>query len=308
MALLAGCAGVDRQPDHAFGDRGGALLLLHVARPVVLAHERTFRIVPFEHDDLALVRGQRLRRAVAVHEAEIRMPADRPTRLADTGAANVASAAASIRGEQVSWRSPSTGCWVWRCVHDPGTWNCHARASPGRGRRQDHVDRLRAKFRNIRSCRRDNQRVAIAPTAAACCRPVLRCATNASSALRVQEAGAAQRDDDAIGCGLRLGCHGGRFGLRATRDAANACASADRRAAPGDDRQIERERGLARDAFLAAYEPFRASRRGAHSLPGRASSRHIDRDRQHVLAVVAEVVKPADVETLRHRPRRCPAQ
>jgi hypothetical protein len=71
VALLAVRAGVDREPDDAVGDRIG-LLLLHVAAAVMLAHERTFRIVPLEHHGLALVLRERLRLAVAVRDAEVR--------------------------------------------------------------------------------------------------------------------------------------------------------------------------------------------------------------------------------------------
>jgi hypothetical protein len=57
MALLAGGAGIDAEPDRARGPRG-CLRLLHVAAAIMLLHERAAGVIPFEHHHLALEVGE----------------------------------------------------------------------------------------------------------------------------------------------------------------------------------------------------------------------------------------------------------
>lgn len=70
---------------------------------------------------------------------------------------------------------------------------------------------------------------------------------------------------------------------------------------PGDNRQVEFQCRLARHAFLAAREPlcFDAQARRIAHLCCRG---HGDKDGQQRIVVVAEVVQPIDVETLRNGP------
>src|SRR5438876_9606514 len=70
VALGAGRIGIDREPDNALA-RTFILQLLHVAAAVMLLHERTFRIQPFQHAILTLVLRTRVRRAFRVGERTI---------------------------------------------------------------------------------------------------------------------------------------------------------------------------------------------------------------------------------------------
>lgn len=68
-----------------------------------------------------------------------------------------------------------------------------------------------------------------------------------------------------------------------------------------DDRQIHRERSLARNAGFAADQPFRFDL-DMRARSRRCVRRHAEGDREHDFAVVAEVVEAADIEALRQRP------
>src|SRR5690348_1611068 len=162
----------------------------------------------------------------------------------------------------------------------------------------------------------DNQRVAVATHARRLVVREFSLHDERIEAGCVRKPGPAYRDNDAIAIEVRFGfprrCLG--RGEARTRKLRGPVRIGRRRRC--GDREIERQRCLAGNAFFATDEPLRlgCEMRGR---AGRRARRYFERDRQQDFTVVSEVVKTADIEALWQRPfdllraksgRQCPGQ